>query len=125
MNESRVIYEHNTPFSNLTVWDTVSLEARADFALHRLDVTPRVRISVAGGHGGLERLASPREPLVVKEGGSATLSTRNLNTSGILNFIREHRSYGTAAGDRGGDAVSSSLRLRVTALPRHGVLTIR
>ena len=116
-----MIYEHNTPFSNLTVWDTLGLEARADFAVHRLDVTLRIRISVAGGHTGLERLVSPRESLVVKEGGSATLSARNLNTSGILNFIRQHRSYGSTTGD----AVPSALRLRVTSLPHHGVLTIR
>ena len=47
VNESRVIYEHNTPFSNITVYDTLSLEARTDFAIRRIDVNLRIRISVA------------------------------------------------------------------------------
>ena len=47
VNESRVIYEHNTPFSNITVYDTVSLEARTDFVIRRIDVNLRIRISVA------------------------------------------------------------------------------
>ena len=36
------------------------------------------------------------EGLTVEEGGATLIRTRNLNTSGILDFIRRHRQQGVA-----------------------------
>ena len=45
--------------------------------------------------GGIDRFIGT-EGLSVDEGGVALIRTRNLNTSGILAFIRRHRQQGVA-----------------------------
>ena len=116
VNESRIIYEHNRPFSNITVFDSISLEAGADYASRRLDLVLNIRISVAS-NDGIEKFVASQN-LVLEEGGSAIVHTKNLNTSGILNFIRKHRGYDNP------NVQAPMLRLQVTELPKHGVLTI-
>ena len=46
VNEGRVLYEHRRPFSNLTAFDVISLEAMTDYAQRSLDLVLNVRISV-------------------------------------------------------------------------------
>ncbi len=43
--------------------------------------------------GGLDRFLS-LSPLVVEEGGASVLSRGNLDTSGVLEFLREHQRRG-------------------------------
>ncbi len=43
LNDSQILYEHNRPFANLTIYDSVSLEVTADFATQNLDITFHVR----------------------------------------------------------------------------------
>lgn len=99
VNEGRLLYEHRRPFSNLTAFDVISLEALADYAQRNLDLVLNVRISVTammpGAGGGIDRFIGT-EDIVVEEGGAVLIRTRNLNTSGILDFIRRHRQQGVA-----------------------------
>ena len=97
VNEGRVLYEHRRPFSNLTAFDVISLEAITDYAQRNLDLVLNIRISVTAmiPGGGIDRFIGA-EGLTVEEGGAALIRTRNLNTSGILDFIRRHRQQGVA-----------------------------
>ena len=45
VNEGRLLYEHRRPFSNLTAFDVISLEALADYAQRSLDLVLNIRIS--------------------------------------------------------------------------------
>ena len=126
VNEGRVLYEHRRPFSNLTAFDVVSLEAVADYAQRSLDLVLNIRISVTAmiPGGGIDRFIGT-EGLNVDEGGVALMSTRNLNTSGILDFIRRHRQQGVAV-ERFHEHRHQPplLRLQVSALPKHGTIFI-
>ena len=97
VNEGRLLYEHRRPFSNLTAFDVISLEALADYAQRSLDLVLNIRISVTAmiPGGGIDRYIGT-EGVTVQEGGVALIRTRNLNTSGILAFIRRHRQQGVA-----------------------------
>ena len=58
VNEGRVLYEHRRPFSNLTAFDVISLEAMADYAQRSLDLVLNIRISVTAAMipgGGIDR----------------------------------------------------------------------
>ena len=57
VNEGRVLYEHRRPFSNLTAFDVISLEATADYARQRLDIALNIRISITVmiPGGGIDR----------------------------------------------------------------------
>ena len=61
--------------------------------LEILYVLPTPLLYVSGG--GIDRFIGA-EGLTVDEGGAALIRTRNLNTSGILDFIRRHRQQGVA-----------------------------
>ena len=97
VNEGRVLYEHRRPFSNLTAFDVISLEAMSDYAQRSLDLVLNVRISVTTmiPGGGIDRFIGT-EGITLEEGGSVPIRTRNLNTSGILDFIQRHRQQGVA-----------------------------
>ena len=97
VNEGRLLYEHRRPFSNLTAFDVISLEAMADYAQRNLDLLLNIRISVTAmmPGGGIDRFIGT-EDIAVEEGGVGLIRTRNLNTSGILDFIRRHRQQGVA-----------------------------
>ncbi len=126
VNEGRVLYEHRRPFSNLTAFDVISLEAMADYARQRLDIALNIRISVTVmiPGVGIDRYIGA-EGVTVDEGGLVVLRTRNLNTSGILDFIRRHRQQGVAAEQYYQHRMQPpSLRLQVSALPKHGDLLI-
>lgn len=99
VNEGRVLYEHRRPFSNLTAFDVISLEAMADYAQRNLDLVLNIRISVTammpGAGNGIDRFIGA-EDITLEEGAMVAIRTRNLNTSGILDFIRRHRQQGVA-----------------------------
>jgi hypothetical protein len=97
VNEGRVLYEHRRPFSNLTAFDVISLEARTEYAQRSLDLALNIRISVTAmiPGGGIDRYIGT-DGLTVEEGGVALIMTRNLNTTGILDFISRHRQQGVA-----------------------------
>ena len=98
VNEGRVLYEHLRPFSNLTAFDIISLEAMAEFVLQNLDCALNIRISVTAmvsGGNGINKFIG-MEDIGVEEGGMTQIHTKNLNTSGILQFIEQHRQQGSA-----------------------------
>jgi len=89
-------------FSNLTIFDSVGLEATADYGVRNLDIVFHVRVSVAAGGGsgrrGLDRFVGQPDPVPVEEGGDAVLGVRNLNTSGIMRFLHAHARQGGGGG---------------------------
>ena len=98
VNEGRVLYEHLRPFSNLTAFDVISLEAMAEFVQQNLDFVLNIRISVTSmvsGGRGINKFIG-MEDIGVEEGGMTQIHTQNLNTSGILQFIEQHRQQGIA-----------------------------
>ena len=56
LNSSSILYEHFRPFANLTIFDAVNLEAMADYAVQRLEITFHIKISVTAMiPGGIDR----------------------------------------------------------------------
>ena len=97
VNEGRVLYEHLRPFSNLTAFDVISLEAMAEYVKRNLDLVLNIRISVTSmmSGGGIDKFIGT-ENIAVEEGGTTPVHTHQLNTSGILDFIEQHRQQGVA-----------------------------
>jgi hypothetical protein len=124
VNESRIAFEHNRPFANLTAFDSANLEVVTDFGVRRLDVILNVRISVmaSGISGGINNFIQT-DKFVLAEGSSATLYSRHFNTTGVLDFILKHRQK---AADKSADFYHppARLRLQLTSLPEHGVLYV-
>ena len=124
VNESRIAYEHNRPFSNLTAFDSSNLEVVTDFGVRRIDVVLNVRISVmaSGISGGINNFIQT-DKFVLSEGASATFYSRHFNTTGVLDFILRHRQKAT---DKSTDFyhLPTKLRLQLASLPQHGVLFI-
>ena len=107
VDEGRVFYEHVKPFSNLTVFDSIGLEASAEYAKRRLDLVLNIKISVTAGTTWSENEARPgieryikSEDVRVTEGGSAIFRKKNFDTSGILSFIKEHRRAASGGADQ-------------------------
>ena len=134
VDEGRVFYKHIKPFSNLTVYDSVELEASAEYAKRRIDLVFNVRISVTAGAAsslseneerpGIERYIES-EDVRVTEGGSAIFRKKNFDTSGILTFIKEHRQAASGGSDQYHQYLRTpQLELEITQLPMHGELTI-
>ena len=76
--------------------------------------------------GGIDRFIGT-EGLSVDEGGVALIRTRNLNTSGILAFIRRHRQQGVAVERYSYEHDKHQpplLRLRVSCRPLHTALKL-
>lgn len=120
INESRVFYEHNKPFSNLTILDSMNIQASNDHAIQSLDITFHVTISVAAmTPGGLDRYIQT-EALTVDEGGTSVILNKNLNTSGALEYLRVHMM-------QGGNALRHlpSIYLQISKLPEFGTIKIR
>ncbi|KAJ8667749.1 hypothetical protein QAD02_009412, partial [Eretmocerus hayati] len=82
LNNSRVMYEHNKQFNNLTASDGFIFDIETRFAAPIKNQVFKVDISVSSG--GLHRYVNVT-PLLVDEGGSASL---NMNISGIVGFLR-------------------------------------
>ena len=132
VDEGRVFYKHVKPFSNLTVFDSFGLEASAEYAKRRIDIVLNVRISVTAGttlsedeeRPGIERYIES-EDLRVLEGDGVILRKKNFDTSGILDFIKEHRQAASGSSDQYHQYLRTpQLELEITQLPAHGELTI-
>uniref|UniRef100_A0ABD2VZ75 Laminin G domain-containing protein n=1 Tax=Trichogramma kaykai TaxID=54128 RepID=A0ABD2VZ75_9HYME len=82
LNNSKVSYEHNKQFNNLSASDSFQFDIETHFAEPMRELEFRVDISVSSG--GLHRYATVT-PVHVDEGGSAPLA---INVSGIVQFLR-------------------------------------
>uniref|UniRef100_A0A0P4W161 Cadherin domain-containing protein n=1 Tax=Scylla olivacea TaxID=85551 RepID=A0A0P4W161_SCYOL len=119
VNESRVIFEHTSPFTELSASDMFVFDVETPFAEPLRDQEFHLEISVASPRGGgLEKYLG-LAPLVVAEGGQATVRPDNLNLSAVLEFIE---GYPAASSS---DRPPPRLITTVTAVPMHGVFTLR
>nr|XP_045596227.1 chondroitin sulfate proteoglycan 4-like [Procambarus clarkii] len=119
INESRIVFEHTKPFSELSTSDIFVFDVETPFAEPLKDQEFHVEVSVASpGGGGLERYLG-LAPLVVAEGGQATVRPDNLNLSAVMEFIEGYP--GAVSIDR----PSPKLVTTVTVIPSHGVFTLR
>ncbi|XP_068247623.1 LOW QUALITY PROTEIN: chondroitin sulfate proteoglycan 4-like [Palaemon carinicauda] len=119
INESRVFFEHIRPFSELSARDMFVFDVESPFAEPLKDQEFHLEISVASPTGGgLERYLG-LTPLVVAEGGQATVRADNLNLSAVSEYIE---SYPGA----GGTVLSTpNLVTSITSVPAHGLFTLR
>jgi hypothetical protein len=77
VNASSVYYEHNRPFSNLTIYDAVELEASSDYSSRGVDVVFHVAISVSAMMpGGIDRFIGT-DVITLEEGGTAIVYSRD------------------------------------------------
>ncbi len=117
VNESSIYYEHNRPFSNLTIYDTVNLEASSTYATRSVDVAFHVAISVSAMMpGGIDRFLGT-DDITLEEGGTAIVSGRNVNTTGVVEFLRSHQGSSNAIG-------GLRIVLQLSRLPDHGYVVI-
>ena len=94
INDSSIFYEHNRPFANLTIYDAFNLEASSDFATRGVDVVFHVSISVtAMMPGGIDRFLGT-DAITLEEGGTTVIYTRDLNTTGVTEYLRSHQVNG-------------------------------
>lgn len=119
INESRVFFEHIRPFSELSARDMFVFDVESPFAEPLKDQEFHLEISVASPTGGgLERYLG-LAPLVVAEGGQATVRADNLNLSAVSEYIE---SYPGA----GGIVLSTpNLVTTITSVPAHGLFTLK
>ena len=115
INESKVIFEHTKPLSQLSTQDTFTFDIRTPFAEPLEDVKFLIDISVSGAGGNELGRYLQLKPLKVKEGGSVALKIDNLNISAVSEYLSKYP----------GAAKHPKLISRFVRLPRHGVLTIK
>ncbi|TRY66991.1 hypothetical protein TCAL_11761 [Tigriopus californicus] len=119
INGSLVFYEHNRPFSNLTIFDGLNLEALSEFAVQRLDIVFHIRVSVSAMiPGGIDRFIGS-DIVTLEEGQNVAILTRDLNTTGVLQYLYSHQARQGAASPR-----PPVIRLQVSKLPDHGFIAI-
>ena len=88
ISQGRIFYKHDQPFKHIKDFDFFNFEAVADYAPYRLKSVFNVVISVtAQNPGGIERYIKVQQ-VVCPEGGNVTIFPQNLNTTGILHFLR-------------------------------------
>lgn len=118
INSHRIFYKHEAPFKHLQEYDSFSFEAVADYAPYRLKSVFNIVITLASEQpGGIDRYIKI-SPVVCPEGGNVTVYPRNLNTTGILEFLR------TGPGISLPNNIPP-LRIRLTSTPLRGKLTLR
>ena len=121
VNNSQIFYEHDRPFANLTIFDGLNLEAVSDYAIQRVDIVFHIRISVSAMmSGGIDRFIGS-DDITLEEGGNVVIATRDLNTTGVLQYLSTHQS---SASRGGGHYRSPRLRLQFSQLPAHGFMVI-
>ncbi|XP_053634278.1 chondroitin sulfate proteoglycan 4 [Cherax quadricarinatus] len=119
VNESRIVFEHTKPFPELSASDIFVFDVETPFTEPLKNQKFRVEVSVTSrGGGGLERYLG-LAPLVVAEGGQATVRPDNLNLSAVMEFIESY------PGAMDVDQPSPRLVTTVTVVPAHGVFTLR
>lgn len=88
ISQGRIFYKHDQPFKHIKDFDFFNFEAVADYAPYRLKSVFNVVISItAQTPGGIERYIKVHQ-VVCPEGGNITIYPQNLNTTGILHFLR-------------------------------------
>ena len=119
LNTSRIFYRHEKPFSQLQDFDFFNFEAMADYAPYRLKSVFNIVISVSAMMpGGIDRYTTVKD-VTCQEGGNVTIYPQNLNTTGIVSFIRS--GSGIPLGGPGG---LPQLRLQFTRTPLRGKLRL-
>lgn len=119
VNESRVIFEHTSPFAELSASDMFVFDVETPFAEPLKDLEFHLEISVASPRGGGLKRYLGLAPLVVAEGGQATVRPDNLNLSAVLEFIEGYPAANSA------DRPPPRLITTVTKVPTHGIFTLR
>ena len=121
-----MFYEHNRPFNNLTIYDAVSLDVASEHATRTLEMVFRVAISVSAMMpGGIDRFIGT-DDITLEEGGTAVVATRDLNTTGVADFLRSHRGgagSGSAAQPNGAFG-GARIVLQLSRLPEHGYVVV-
>ncbi|XP_026685601.1 uncharacterized protein LOC103517831 [Diaphorina citri] len=84
VNNSRVSYQHSSPFRDPDLRDVFRFNVLAEFTTPILNRSFPIHISVS--YGGLEHLVTPRITLSVVEGGVAPIQ---LNTTAIVAFLAD------------------------------------
>ena len=120
VNASQILYEHDEPFANLTIYDSFQLEALADYATQSLDIVFHVRISVMAS--GIDRFVQSR-PIMTDEGGMVIIQSSDLNTTGVWEFLNYHRMQ-SSGGNGGLLARPPSIKLQLASLPEHGYIVV-
>ncbi|ROT64209.1 hypothetical protein C7M84_017860 [Penaeus vannamei] len=119
LNDSRIVFEHTSPFSDLSASDMFVFDVETPFAEPLKNQEFHIEISVASPRGGgLERYLG-LAPLVVAEGGQATVRQDNLNLSAVLEFIETYPGAGVAV------RFPPQLIATVTSTPVNGIFTLR
>ena len=120
VNESRVFYEHNRPFNNLTIYDAVALGVSSEHATGTLEIVFRVAISVSAMMpGGIDRFIGT-DDVTLEEGGTAVVAPRDLNTTGVAEFLRSHRGSSSPSAAFGG----ARIVLQLSKLPERGYIVV-
>ena len=88
LNNSKVFYKHDAKFKFLEEYDSFQFEAFTDHSTNRLKGEYKIIITLtAMRQGGIDKYIT-LTPVICPEGGNVTISPVNLNTSGILTFVR-------------------------------------
>lgn len=118
INEKRIFYDHQAPVMHIKDFDHFDFEAVAEYAPYRLKSVFNIFISLSTTKpGGIDKYIK-MNTIVCGEGGNVTLFTRNLNTTGIMDFIRSNQKL----------EFSNSIlpiRMKLTTIPLQGVLSLR
>ena len=124
INENRLFYRHTSKYMQLKEYDFFKFEAVADYAPYRLKSVFNIVISLTasgGGTGphntGIHKYVKISN-LLSREGSNTTLSSRNVNISGIIDFL----TYGPASGLMNEMPI---LRIKLRSVPEHGTMTLR
>ena len=117
INDSRIFYRHEKPFTDLKDYDSFTFEAMAEYAPYRYKSKFSIVISVTSMiPGGIDRYISIT-PVTCQEGGNVTIYPQNLNTTGIIDFIQRGGAVKLAPG-------TPHLRLKFAANPLRGQLSL-
>ncbi|XP_076037801.1 chondroitin sulfate proteoglycan 4-like [Oratosquilla oratoria] len=124
LNDSLVVFEHTQPFTDLSAKDMFLFDVETPFAEPLKNNEFLIDISVTTvKSGGLEKYLG-LSPLTVEEGGSATLGTRNLNVSAVVEFIMTYNSDSISEKGSSGSPAVPRVRTEVVGTPMHGALLV-
>ena len=118
INLERIVYRHTAKYMQYQEYDFFKFEAVADYAPYRLKSVFNIVISLTSSQpGGIDKYVKISN-LLSREGSNSTLSSRNINISGIIDFL----TYGPASGLMN---ELPMLRVKLISVPDHGTLLLR
>lgn len=118
INLKRIVYRHTAKYMQYQEYDFFKFEAVADYAPYRLKSVFNIVISLTSSQpGGIDKYVKISN-LLSREGSNSTLSSRNINISGIIDFL----TYGPASGLMN---ELPMLRVKLISVPDHGTLLLR